>query len=125
MADLRSRQKGLGALGLMSSLMAAVFIVMFLVKVLPLYVEDYTIARVVQSLDNRPGIESASLGELRSWLNKGLQTNMVTLAPGESEVSRVKGGRPAVAVNYERRVKFLYNIDLVLTFEHDWKVKSQ
>ena len=94
-------------------------------EVLPLYMEDYTIARVVQSLDERSGVASASLREVRSWLNKGLQTNMVILAPGESKVSRGEDGRPVVAVNYERRVKFLYNIDLVLTFEHDWKVKSQ
>ena len=109
----------------MSRLMAGVLIVMFLVKVSPLYMEDYTIARVVQSLDDQSGVESASLRELRNWLNKGLKTNMVTLAPEESKVSRGEGGQLVVEVNYERRVNFLYNIDLVLTFEHDWKVKSQ
>lgn len=121
----RDKQKGMGTLGWLFCIAVVGLSLMLVLKVLPLYFQDYTIGQVVKSLDLRPGIEAASLTDVRTWLNKGLQINGATLAKGESKVSRGSGGLPQVEVSYERRVDFLYNIDLVLSFEHDWKVKSQ
>lgn len=125
MAASIRRQKGLGTLGWLVAILVGGLAVMLALKLTPVYLDDYAVSRVLSSLDSRPGAESAGVSEVREWFRKGLQTNLIKLEPGESKIYRSKSGGVTVEVNYERRLHFLYNIDLVLTFEHYWNVKSQ
>ena len=80
--------------------------------------------KFVTSLDEQSGTEPMTVGDVRTRINKGLQTNLVELGPDELKIFRA-GDSVAVNIDYERRMNFLYNIDLILTFKHDWKAKNQ
>ena len=118
-------QEGFSALGWLVTILVGGFVLMVVLKLGPLYLDDYAITRVVSSLDDKPGIESAGVPEVRDWLNKGLQTNRVDLDTKEVRVFRDSRDKVNIAIDYKRRLTFMYNVDLIVSFEHDWKVKSQ
>ncbi|MGI9278867.1 MAG: DUF4845 domain-containing protein [Endozoicomonas sp.] len=125
MTVAKSRQKGLSTLGWLVAILVGGFMIMLTFKVAPIYLDDYAVAKVLTSLDTKPGVEEAGVPQVREWLNKGLLTNRIKLAKGESKVLRDKGKSVAIEINYERRLHLMYNIDLILTFEHKWNAKSQ
>ncbi|WP_252180444.1 DUF4845 domain-containing protein [Endozoicomonas sp. 4G] len=125
MSVAKNRQKGLSTLGWLVAILVGGFIIMLALKVVPIYLDDYAIKKVLTSLDTRPDISEASAPQVREWLDKGLQTNRIQLAGEELSVLRDKGQPVAIAINYERRVHLIHNADLLLTFEHNWNAKSQ
>ena len=125
MTGTRNRQKGLGILGMLVTILVGGFALMVAMKLVPLYLDDYAVSRVLTSLDDKPAVASAGTSEVRDWLKKGLQTNVVELDPKEVRVFRDKYAVVSVEIDYERRLKLIKNVDLIVSFEHDWKVKSQ
>lgn len=81
---------------------------------------------MVSLLTDRPGsaTATASVTQVRTWINKGLQLNLVKLDRNEVNVTR-ENGVVAVDIDYERRIHFFHNIDLVIMFEHNWKAGTQ
>ncbi len=124
MRVLIGRQRGMTTLGWLFFIFVVGLTSTFLLKVTPFYLDDYAVGRVLSSLNEKPAVDSASVNQVKVWIDKGLQTNLVKLHKKEIKVSR-DDGLVFVDISYERRLKFLYNIDLVLTFKHDWNTKSQ
>ena len=119
-----SKQRGMSIIGALTGLFFAALVVSFSLKVTPAYLDDYALQRILSSLDEQAGTEPATVGDIRARVNKGLQTNLVELGAEEMKIFR-SGDGIVVDIDYERRVNFLYNIDLILTFKHDWKAKNQ
>ncbi len=124
MNGIKSRQQGSGILGWLFFLLVFGLILTVAIKVVPLYLSDRAVAEVVSSLSNRSGSATATVADVRSWINKGLQLNRVELNRNEVKVMR-DYGPVTVQVNYERRVHLFYNIDLILTFKHNWKAGTE
>ncbi|MFK0573431.1 DUF4845 domain-containing protein [Endozoicomonas sp.] len=124
MSGMKSRQRGSGALSWLFYLLIGGLLLSFAFKVLPFYMDDHAVNKVVSSLTGRPGSSTASVTQVRTWIDKGLQLNMVKLDRSEVKVAR-KNAVVAVDIDYERRINFFYNVDLVLTFEHNWKAGTQ
>ncbi len=124
MYGIKSRQRGSGAVSWLFYLLIGGLLLSFAVKVVPFYMDDHFVKQVVSSLTDRPGSSTASVTQVRTWINKGLQLNLVKLDRNEVNVTR-ENGVVAVDIDYERRIHFFYNVDLVLTFEHNWKAGTQ
>lgn len=120
MYAMKSRQRGGGVVSWIFYLLVIGLVWSFAIKVVPFYMDDYSVGQVMSSLADRQGVSSASVSQIRTWIDRGLQLNMVYLNPGEVNVSN-KTGIVTVDVNYERRIHFVHNVDLVLMFEHHWK----
>ncbi len=124
MYGMKSRQRGSGAVSWLFYLLIGGLLLSFAVKVVPFYMDDHSVTQVVSSLADRPGSSTASVTQIRTWINKGLQLNLVKLDRSEVKIAR-DNGIVAVDIDYERRIHFFYNVDLVLTFEHNWKAGTQ
>ena len=124
MHGCKSQQQGASFTGLLASLIIIGLAAAFAVKVMPAYLDDYALKKILSSLDEQTGGEAMSVDDLRLSINKGLQTNLVKLGPDEMKIFR-EGNSVVVNIDYERRLNFLYNIDLILMFKHDWKAKYQ
>lgn len=124
MYGMKSRQRGSGAVIWLFYLLIGGLLLSFAVKVVPFYMDDHSVKQVVSSLADRPGSSTASIAQVRNWINKGLQLNLVKLDRNEVNVTR-EYGVVTVDIDYERRIRFFYNVDLVLTFEHNWKAGTQ
>lgn len=120
----RSSQKGGGIIGMLATLLTIGMLITIGLKTTPAYLDDYALKKILASLDEFPEGEAASVKSIRSRITKGLNTNLIRLEADEMQIYQ-EGGAVFVQIDYERRVDFLYNIDLILTFKHDWKAKIQ
>ena len=119
-----SSQQGGGIPGLLATILVFGLLVSVSLKVTPTYLDDYALKKILASLNESSDGEAYSVNAVRNRINKGLATNLVRLTTDEMKIYR-EDGSINVDIDYERRVDFLYNIDLILTFKHDWKAKIQ
>ncbi|WP_281646007.1 DUF4845 domain-containing protein [Parendozoicomonas sp. Alg238-R29] len=118
-------QKGASALGVLCYTVAGLFCLMVLFKVAPVYMDNFSVRSVLDSLDERSNIRQARARDVRDWISKGFQVNGIRDIPGDAIQVRQEGAFLVADVNYERRIDFISNIDVVIIFENSWKIKQQ
>nr|WP_283777752.1 DUF4845 domain-containing protein [Sansalvadorimonas sp. 2012CJ34-2] len=98
---------------------------MLTLKVVPVYMENHAIGSVLDSLDHKSTIDRSTPFEVKDWILKGFKMNGIRdISPNAVRVRR-KGAFLTAKINYERRIGFVGNIDIVLSFENSWKIKQQ
>jgi hypothetical protein len=120
--QLRNRQAGLGLWGWIFVLGVIGFVSMVVLKLVPIYLAEMSIERVVKATAEDPGNASQPLGELRKamrtrWDVEGIDTLSV------NDVTIVKSGNGrALAYDYEARTDLFANISLVVHFEKTYNM---
>ena len=121
---LRQRQRGLGLWGWIFVLAVIGFVAMIVLQLVPIYLSEMSIERVVKSTAQDPGNAGLPLPQLRSamrtrWDVEGIKTLDM------NEVKLVKSGSGrALAYNYEARAELFYNISVVVHFEKSFPMKG-
>lgn len=109
-------------MGMSSWLIIIVIIGLFatqLFKVIPSYLDNQTLRSKLEELAITPeGIESKSLGELRSTLNNSLRINNIRDLPNDAIEIKRQDGRVVININYEKRIPMFSNVDVILTFKN-------
>lgn len=115
-----ARQRGMGLFQWLVVLAAAGFFLMFAFKVVPLYAENKYVISALRSIqDSGDRLSDMSDSEIRKKLENFYMINNVRSdGPTENIEIYRSHERILVTVDYETRVPFLWNIDLVLTFEN-------
>jgi hypothetical protein len=113
------RQRGMSALSMLIVLLVAVFFGTCVIKLAPIYIESKTIQGAVEStVEYAKGRRNVTPAEIKSKLAKLFQVNMVDiLNPKDIKVTR-KDGKITVDARYEKRVDLMFNIDVVVKFDH-------
>ena len=124
MRGMKKRQQGSGIVGWLFNLLIIGLLFSFAVKLAPHYLDDWAVQDVVASLSERSGSDTATVSEVREWVVQGLARSKIRLDDDAVVVGRDYGVM-TVVINYERRIKFFHNVDLVLTFGHNWKAGTQ
>ena len=121
---LRQRQRGLGLWGWMFVLAVIGFAAMVTLALVPIYLAEMSIARVVKATADDPGNGGLPLPQLRSamrtrWDVEGITTLNI------NEVKLVKYGQGrALTYDYEARTELFYNISLVVHFQNTYPMKG-
>ena len=121
----RDRQRGASAFQFLCYTLASVFVILVGFKLLPVYMDNFSVKSVLSALDDRSEIRQARPKEVKIWISKGFQVNSIRDIPISAITVRQEGAFLVADVNYERRVDLISNIDVVLTFENSWKIKQQ
>ncbi|MCX4025493.1 DUF4845 domain-containing protein [Endozoicomonas sp. SM1973] len=122
---LKKSQLGLTAFGWFLALCVGGFVVVTVMKLAPIYIDNYAIQNIFDSLDDRPDIAKASPRKVRDYISKGFTTNMIRDVHIKDVVVKKEGGFLTASLKYEKREHLVKNIDLVLTFENSWKIKAE
>ncbi|MDE1460438.1 DUF4845 domain-containing protein [Spartinivicinus poritis] len=122
---LKKSQLGLTAFGWFLALCVGGFAVVTVMKLAPIYMDNYAIQNVFDSLDERPGIAKSSPRQVRDYISKGFTTNMIRDVNVKDVVVKKESGFLSASLKYEKREHLVKNIDLVLTFENSWKIKAE
>lgn len=121
---LRHRQRGLGLWGWLFVLGVIGFVALVTMKLVPIYLAEMSIQRVVRATANDPGNSSAPLPELRKAMKTRWDVEGITTL-GVQDVQLVKyGAGRALAYDYEARADLFYNISLVVHFENKFPMKG-
>ena len=115
--QLQKTQRGLGLWGWIFVLGVIGFTALITLQLVPIYLAELSIQKVVKQAANDPANANAPIGELRKnmktrWDVEGITTLEVT----EVTLEKYGAGR-ALAYDYEARAELFANISLVVTFE--------
>jgi hypothetical protein len=115
--QLQKRQRGLGLWGWLFVLGMIGFIALITLQLVPIYLAELSIQRVVKAAAQDPANASAPIQTLRNnmktrWDVEGI----TTLDVKDVTLERYGAGR-ALAYDYEARAELFYNISLVVHFQ--------
>lgn len=114
----RSRQDGMTYLGMLVLLIVIAIFATVLIKVLPLYMENFKVKSSLDSLAQEAKDDPTSLpqSEIEKHLLNRLSINDVEHVKKQNIKITKEGNKTVVAVDYEARVTLFDNLDLVAHF---------
>jgi len=115
-------QRGMTMISWAFLLAALAVVVLFLLRVFPIYLQDFAVGSAVRSLKEDTLATYSTPSQLQTALLRRFSMNDVTNATRDDVEITQRSGMFDVNVNYEVRTAFMFNIDLVLSFEHDVQV---
>lgn len=115
---MRHAQRGMSTYTMITMFALAGFAGLFAFKVGMPILDNWTVQEILESLDNDPEIKAQSSVEIRKTLTKKFEVNRIEHISVKDDVKFVsEGGVRTIVVDYEARVPFFANIDLVVKFE--------
>jgi hypothetical protein len=122
--QLRHRQRGLGLWGWIFVLGVIGFVALVALKLIPIYLAELGIQRVVSSTAKDPGNGSLALPELRKAMRTRWDVEGITTLRVE-DVKLVKSGTGrALTYDYKAEAELFYNISLVVHFQETYPMKG-
>ena len=117
--NMQRNNRGITLIGFLIVLCVAGFFAYLAMKLLPMYIEYFGVVKAMEMVKNDPGSAQKSVEEIRRDLNAKFDTQYVddaSVPPQAISVRREAGGA-TLRIAYEKRVNFMYNIDLVGVFD--------
>ena len=111
-------EAGMTMLGMLCVVMLVAGSMLVVMKVAPVYVDDYAIAKALKAVGEESGIGYSNKREIRKILTKRLSVDY-TRELADDEIKVIKSGKELrIEISYEARVPLVYNLDVVARFEH-------
>lgn len=118
-------QQGMTIYGVAFILLLIGFLVFTILKLFPVYMENFTIRSSVESLQNDSAKEYMGAMDIRNALMKRFSMNNVSQVSHE-DISVIREGQNYyVNIDYEVRVPFIKNISLVVSFTNHAEVTAR
>jgi hypothetical protein len=111
------KQRGMTGLGWLTVLFLIGFFAFLAIKLIPIYLEHYSIKTVIESLNEEPMITKKSPAEVRKMVVKKLKINSVYDFKKEYLKIKKAGGVMTVSVVYDVREPMIGNVDILVAFE--------
>lgn len=120
MNKIRSKQRGMAVTSWIIVIAVALFFTLLGIKMIPTYMEFYSISKILESVAQDRSLKNASNGHVRKIFNRRVDINHIydfdqkslkfRHGTGESK------GKTIMEVEYEVRKKMAGNVDIVMSF---------
>jgi len=116
-----SRQRGITMMGGLMILIFMAFVVVIVMKVVPIYLNYYQIYTALEGLQSEPGIKSESKNQIMERILRRFDISQI-YSPDPKDVIKIekKGGVTEVKLAYEDRRGLLGNLEVVAVFEREF-----
>jgi hypothetical protein len=112
----KKRQQGLGFAGVIILLIGIVFIAIIGMKLVPAYIEFYTIKKAVNSMTSSGELRGASVADVRKAFDRRTAIDDITaVTPADLEITK-EGNEVVISFAYEKRIPLFYNISVLIDF---------
>lgn len=112
-----NKQHGLSLIGLLITSGVIVFFALMGFKLMPSYLEYFTVKRIVSDIANSPEVRGGSLRDVQAAFARRAQIDNVTsVTANELEISKTGEGWE-IAVSWAARVPLFSNLNACLDFE--------
>lgn len=117
--NLQRKIRGITLIGFLVVLCVAGFFAYLLMRLVPVYVEYFGVVKAMEMVKNEPGAAQKSLEEIRRSLSLKFNTGYVDDSSVPPQAIQIKrdSGAVTLRIAYEKRISFMYNIDLVASFD--------
>ncbi|MCK9503060.1 MAG: DUF4845 domain-containing protein [Porticoccaceae bacterium] len=114
---MKKFQTGMSSLTLLLVLMAGAFVLLAAFKIGPLYIDNYFVRSSVNALQDED-VSKMSDHQIRTTLDRYFIINGVRdLSSRDVKIDR-DSARTLVMMDYEKRIDFFANLDVVVSFEN-------
>lgn len=110
------KQRGLSLIGFILLLVLALFFAYIGMKIVPIYLNYYSVVSAMNGVAEEPGVEQMSPARIRDLLFRRLYVNYVEDVKPE-HVRITRGSGLSLNVAYEVREPLIGNIDVVVKFD--------
>jgi hypothetical protein len=116
MPTLHRSQRGLTMFGFLFVALVFIAVAMLAMKLVPAYIEFFSVKKILNSMGQESGFQSKSNGEIRNDFDNRAGVSYVTVVKsGDLTIDR-SGGVPVVKAEYEFRTQLVGNVSLVVDF---------
>ncbi|MFI4970399.1 MAG: DUF4845 domain-containing protein [Lysobacterales bacterium] len=117
--NMHRKVKGITLIGFVIVLGVLGFFAYLAMRLIPMYVEYFGVVKAMEQERIEPGAAQKSLDELRRGLSFKFNTQYVddSDVPPAAITLKREGGAATLRIAYEKRVPFLYNLDIVGKFD--------
>jgi len=95
------------------------------IKLGPAYIDDLTIQEALESLEGTDGLSQMGSLEVRRLINKRLSINNIRGFDAKQISVDNNGDFVVINVDYEVRNNLFANVDSIVHFQHEYKLKGQ
>lgn len=115
-AAMRTRQKGVGFLGVLTLLVGIVVLAIMGLKVVPAYIEYFTIKKAIAGMTQSGELRNASVADVRkAFERRAAIDDFTSVTPQDLEITK-EGNEIVLGFAYEKRIRLLRNVSLVIEF---------
>ncbi|MHB8248761.1 MAG: DUF4845 domain-containing protein [Acidithiobacillus sp.] len=109
------RQAGISLLGLLFWMVLLVLIIAFVVKIMPVYYDYWSLESIVttQAREARP---QSTEDEIRYDLNRRLGVAMIDIPQKDIQIVKDGNAQPIITVDYDKVVPLVGNVSLLIHF---------
>lgn len=114
--DIGYKQKGMGLIALIVWVLLAIFVVMLVLKLFPVYRENLAIKTTLAAMVSDPVLQNGTKGEIRKSFNKRAQIDDISAVNGGDLEIDKEGGQIVLGVAYSVKTPLFANISLYIDF---------
>ncbi|MDT8408168.1 MAG: DUF4845 domain-containing protein [Wenzhouxiangellaceae bacterium] len=112
---MTGNQRGMTLIGFLIVLAGALFVAYIGMKLVPIYLNHYSVVSTMKSLAEEPDIANMSEGRIRDLLSRRFEISYVDhITARDIEIVRSTG--LSIVAEYEVREDLIGNLDAVVTF---------
>jgi hypothetical protein len=101
------------------------FFALIALKLVPIYLQSFSVGSVISDLKNEPGISSMTEREIIAIIQKRLDVNMISgISPDDIYVEKT-GDTKTISADYEVRKSMLGNVEIVVSFDKSVEVPAR
>jgi Domain of unknown function (DUF4845) len=117
--NFKSKQAGASFISILAFLVLLGFSLNFIVRIFGMHWDDRILVTI---LDDLPEVidRDSSVKDVRKLLNNRLEINRMRMIPTNELVITKHKGRITLIWQYERREHVMSNVDIALTFNHEY-----
>lgn len=120
---MKRLQRGMTMIGFLITVSVAILFVYCGMKIVPMYIEFYSVKKMLASIANNPETADASKDKIRSMFSRSLEIDYVKVVkPDMLKIESTDTGYN-LSVDYERREQLIANLDVVGNFHAEQALK--
>jgi len=115
----RKYTRGITLIGFLMLMAVVGFFAYMAMRLIPMYSEYMGVVKSMQQIKEEPGAANMSPEQIRRKLGVAFDMQYIESGaiPPESIMVKREGGKSSLQIRYERRVPFVYNLELLATFD--------
>ena len=113
---MKQTQRGMTMIGFLMMLCLGIFFAFCAMKIVPMYIEYYSVKKMLATISKNPEAASGSKEKIRDLFRRGLEIDYVkVIKPDMLKIESTDGGMKMI-VDDERRENLMANLDVVGKF---------
>lgn len=121
---MRTRRGVLSILGWLIALAVVAFLASTAFKIIPHYMDYYAIEKMIKAVENEKGQNISSPADFITYVRKGMTVNGIRDIDLEKALQvKVENNDFYATLKYEKREPLIENLDLVVHFDKEFRVR--